>query len=477
MVIAADEKPESFAYRVNIQNEGVGAIQRLSIPAGAMPLLRSRDGADIRVFNASGQAVPYSRLPVTSQAVPAQAQSFPLFPIQMSTSSVAGSDVLNTQLRIEERAGQRIVTLGTSKTPKGPLPSATTTELAGYLLDTRDLKNRLDYLELDVDLPIGEPIPITISASNDLRNWRMLVESSPVFRFGPQGSPGNVRVGLAGASLAKDYLRITWPKLTGNAASIFKIKGVRIAESPTVTAQVKQEFELPVVAGENTHQVIAKLSSTVPIRALSVSVNGTNVLIPTQIFVRENRTQAWRLIASAGLYRMASGATTIFNPPIELPYENNNRAVGSVVEYKLEADKNSLGFVNNMPTIKVITDTINIAFLASGQGPFSLALGLAEAKPLALPLTSLIPGYAAGTELALPQAKVLAETVAIKPTAAPTALEVLSEKTGAVSSKSMILWAVLLAGVVLMGALVVGLMRQLKTSAASTAKKEGDPAA
>ena len=174
---------------------------------------------------------------------------------------------------------------------------------------------------------------------------------------------------------------------------------------------------------------------------------------------------------------MASGATTIFNPPIELPYENNNRAVGSVLEYKLEADKNSLGFVNDMPIVKVITDTINIAFLASGQGPFSLALGLAQAKPLALPLNSLIPGYAAGTELALPQAKVLAETVAIKPTAAPTALEVLSEKTGAVSSKSMVLWAVLLAGVVLMGALVVGLMRQLKTSAASTAKKEGDPAA
>ena len=460
---ASDEKIDSFAYRVSIESPATAAIQRLSIPTNALGLFRSRDLADLRVFNSSNQAVPYAFLPIqNAKTLPVSLRSYPLFPIQVSTqnaAAIAGGDV---QLRIEERAGQRIVTLGTEKksaNSSAPLPAA---ELTGYLLDTKELNGRLDYLELDVDLPIGEPIQISVSASADLRSWRTLADASPIFRFGGEGAPGNVKVALAGANLTKEYIRITWSSLVGNAATTFKIKGVKIAEAPKIAAIAKQQFDLPIVAGENANEVVTKLSSSIALHALSIQINGTNVLVPVRISVREGRNQPWRQIASTVLYRMASGASTIANPPIEFSSDQLGRGGDAVREFKIEAEKGSTGFANNLQLVKAIVDPVEIAFLASGSGPFSLAVGFADAKPMALALSSLIPGYTAGAEVSLAQAKATLSTEKIAMPAAPTMIDKIGEKTGAPSSKSLILWAVLIGGAVLMATLVFGLMKKTK---------------
>lgn len=476
---ANDEKIDSFAYRVSLESQASAAIQRLSIPANALGLFRSRDLSDLRVFNSSNQAVPYAMLPTqVSKTLAVSLRSYPLFPIQVSTQAGAGGVNGDVQLRIEERAGQRIVTLGTEKSTEkksssAPAP-APLTELTGYLLDTQDLNGRLDYLEFEADLPIGEPIQISVSASRDLRNWRSLADASPIFRFGGEGAPGNLRVALAGANLTKEYLRITWSSLVGNAAQTFKIKSVKIAEVPKVAAVPKQQFILPIAIGENANEVVTKFSSSIALQALAIQITGTNVLMPVRISVREGRTQPWRQIASTVLYRMTSGASTITNPPVELASEQLGRGGDAVREYKIEADKGAAGFTNNLPVVNAIVDPVEIAFLASGSGPFTLAIGLADAKPLALALSSLIPGYTAGAEQSLALAKATLATEKITPPAPPTMIDKIGDKTGAPSSKSLILWAVLVGGALLMATLVFGLMKKTKPTVRTDAKDQSN---
>ena len=100
---------------------------------------------------------------------------------------------------------------------------------------------------------------------------------------------------------------------------------------------------------------------------------------------------------------------------------------------------------------------LNVLFVATGDGPFTIATGNTSAQSTAVPVTTLMPNYQNGDEFALP---VLTATFSVnQPPSKPSAA---AEMFAAATQKSFLLWGVLGLAVVVLGGLAVSLLRTSK---------------
>jgi Protein of unknown function (DUF3999) len=448
--VAADtDKPDDYALRYTLEASGDAGLQRVSLPAAVLAATRTADRTDVRVFNASGQAVPLAIAPPRPQESAAAPSRWPIYPI--NATSTEQPNIGGMQLRIEERAGQRTVRVDTAPAVKS---AATTTQQVGALVDTKTLSGALETLLIDADFLVGQPVPLTIAASKDLKSWRTLIEGAPVFRFGTDGAPSSMNIALNRAVVDKEYLRITWP-LQQN----FVLRGVQIVPASQVVAVPRVTLPLTLSATQAGAEIIIEVPFAAPIYSIDIRATAGNVLTPVRISGRSQRAEPWRSLASGVVYRISSGGAETFNPAIAL------NGV-SVRELRIEVDRVTPGFGATPPTVSAIIDPVDVVFLATGAAPYTLAVGRVDAKRIALPLSSLIPGYVQGAELALPLAAVNTSSAVMAPPDT-SALSGVREKIGAPSNRSMLLWAVLLGGVLLLGAIAWTIFRQAKSSASA----------
>jgi Protein of unknown function (DUF3999) len=446
------DKPEDYALRYTLEIRSDTGLQRITLPAAALAAARTADRADLRVFNANGQAVPLAIAPARAQVLTDAPVRWPIYPINATT--LEQQNLGGLQLRIEERAGQRTVLVDTGAASKRSTTTAPTQQI-GALIDTKALTGAIENMILDAELPIGQPIPITIAASKDLKSWRTLVDSAPVFRFGAEQAPSSMSIAMSRAALDKEYLRITWPLQQG-----FTLRGVQITPASESKSVPRVAIPLAITPSQNASEIVVNVPFATPLYALDIRAASPNVLAPIRISGRNQPAEPWRTLANSVVYRMTNNGVETSNPSIEL-------GGVSVRELRIETDKNAAGFGAASPTISALVEPVEMVFLATGAAPFDLAVGRADAKRIALPIASLIPGYARDAELALPHAKVIEASVRA---AAPdtSALSEVRDRIGAPSNRSLVLWAILLGGVVLLGGIAWMIFRQTKNATPAT---------
>jgi Protein of unknown function (DUF3999) len=216
---------------------------------------------------------------------------------------------------------------------------------------------------------------------------------------------------------------------------------------------------ISVPALTNPYELSFALPFFTPIEALKIKLQGTNVLIPVRIMGRNDRNQAWTPMASTVLYNFNTSGKEQSNSAVELPSAGNGQNFN---EIKIEADSKTSGFAA-IPEVSVVFAPTQIVFLASGSPPFHLALGLKDAVNAFLPMASLIPAYQSGQENKLPLAKSELNT------SIAAATITASKNTGdSPSTRSLILWGVLLLGVALLGLMAWTLIKQSKKSSETT---------
>jgi Protein of unknown function (DUF3999) len=444
---AESDKPEDYELRYTLETRGDAGLQRITLPAAALAAARTADRADLRVFNASGQAVPFAIAPARAQVVAAAPARWPIYPI--NATNIEQQNLGGLQLRIEERAGQRTVLVDTGTSSKRAATAPT--QQIGALIDTKTLTGAIENLIVDAELPVGQPVPITIAASKDLKSWRTLVDSAPVFHFGAEQAPSSTSIAMSRATLDKEYLRITWPLQQG-----FVLRGVQITPASESKSVPRVAIPLAVAPSQNASEIVVNVPFATPLRALDIRAASPNVLVPIRISGRNQRAEPWRSLASGVVYRMTNNGVETSSPSIEL-------GGVSVRELRIEADKNTAGFGALPPTISALVEPVEAVFLATGAAPFDLVVGRADAKRIALPIASLIPGYARDAELALPQAKVIEASMRAAAPDTSTLSEV-RDKVGAPSNRSLVLWAILLGGVLLLGGIAWIIFRQTKSA-------------
>lgn len=454
---AADaNSPAAYAIRVPVTLAADAPLQRILLPAEVLVRLQTPGYADVRLFNGAGQPVPMALAGVAAASAPEESVSLPAYPILGAASTgVAGLEGLS--LRIEERQGQRVVQIDTASTTTTAGP-ATQQAVRGALLDARNVQLPVARMALDVDLPAGQPVTFRVQASKDLKHWQPLAETV-LYRADAAAAPtapgrlGNEQIDLQRADLKGHYLRVTW----GDAA--VTLRGATLATSTQTgpRARVSASLAVPPL-GNNPRELVFALPFATPVAALAITPPGSNVLIPVRVLGRNHREQPWSPLASAVVYKMATGGKEQSSGPVEL-------GGASVREIKIEADPKTPGFAV-APALALQFEPAQLVFLASGQGPFTLAAGLPGATAAAsafLPLASLVPGYQPAQENQLPVA--LADVARADITGgqpADGALVPAAAASGGISTRSAVLWGVLLAGVAALGLMAWLLLRQTK---------------
>lgn len=450
---AADaNSPSAYAIRIPVTLAADAPLQRVVLPAEALVRLQSPGYADVRLFNGAGQPVPMALAGVAAASAPEESVTLPAYPI-LGAASAGAAGLEGLSLRIEERQGQRVVQIDTAGTA-GP---AATQTVRGALLDARNVQLPVARMALDVDLPAGQPVTFQVHASKDLKQWQPLAETV-LYRADAAAAPtapgrlGNEQIDLQRADLKGHYLRVTW----GDAA--VTLRGATLATSRSTGPRERVSASMATPALANPRELVFALPFATPVAALAITPPGSNVLVPVRVLGRNHREQPWSPLASAVVYKMTLGGKEQASGPVEL-------GGASVREIKIEADPKTPDFAA-APALALQFEPAQLVFLASGQGPFTLAAGLSGASAAAsafLPLASLVPGYQPAQENQLPMA--LADVARANITGgkpAESALVPAAAASSGISMRSAVLWGVLLAGVGALALMAWLLLRQTR---------------
>ena len=445
--------PAAYAIRIPVTLAADAPLQRILLPAEVLVRLQSPGYADLRLFNGLGQPVPMALAGVAAVSAPEESVTLPVYPI-LAAAGAGTAGLEGLSLRIEERQGQRVVQVDRA----GAAGPAATQTVQGALLDARNVQLPVARMALDADLPAGQPVTFQVQASKDLNHWHPLAETV-LYRADAAMAPtapgrlGSEQIDLQRAGLKDHYLRVTW----GDAA--VTLRGVRLATATNTGPRERVSAGMAVPPlGNNPHDLVFALPFATPVAALQIKPPGSNVLIPVRVLGRNHREQPWSLLASAVVYKMTVGGKEQASGPVEL-------GGASVREIKVEADPKTPGFAAT-PEMALQFEPAQLVFLASGQGPFTLTAGLPGASAATsafLPMASLVPGYQPAQENQLPMA--LADAARADITGGKPkdgALVPAAAASGGISTRSAVLWGVLLAGVGALALMAWLLLRQTR---------------
>lgn len=434
-VSVAAEAPSDFAMRQPLATPGGSAFYRLELPDSVYDGAARADLGDLRVFNASGEPVPYAFLPRPAPLAAASApRAFAIFPLMVDTTR-AGSGDLSIHFRVD--ADRKVVDI---RTREGAPVSGPRVE--GYLVDAGELDRPL--VGLTIRLPDGGDVNarMRVDASDDLASWRTVVASAPLLSLTYNGRR-LVREKIEFDPLRKRYLRLTW--VTPGAPALERVEGdfgSQVIEPPRRTRKAAG-----VPESDNPNAFVFDLGSVLPVERLTLELPELNTVVPVQFDVRTTPQEPWRSTGSTVAYRLQQDGGEAVNPALTV-------GVSSVRYVRARLDPKAGGVGKTPPTLVAGWYAPPLVFAARGAAPFELAYGSRRVEPGALAIRTLLPDYAAGKPL---PANVGEATLAAPPSEANRAA-----MREPLDVTRWLLWATLVAASALLGYMGLRLARQMK---------------
>lgn len=428
----SDDDPAAYAVRVAVAPAAGSSVQRLPIPARILAAARSFTLRDLRVFDATGKAMPMAR--IAPAAAPVRRDVLPALPILGAVDSLK---VTGVSLRLDGSGRARVAqVVGT--VPTGPTAAA----LLGILLDARAIAGSAQSLAIDADLPVAQPVTVTVEASTDLTTWRPLGERV-IYRATASGRDAAATPILLGdAAVRGDWLRVTW-RTASRLLSPVAIRRATLATRPDAAA-ADSVVDAVVPPLTDRHAIEVALPFAAAISSIRVVPAGTDVIIPIRVLGRDDPEQPWTLLGQGTATRQRSGSATDRGIVLAGPAFRTLR---------IEADRASAGFTA-APAVGLGFARRDIAFLAIGRAPYVLAAGRGTATDAFLPLASVMTQAVDG-RLATATTSPAGGAVRLEPVGAPG------------GRRQALLWLVLLGATAMLGAMAWLLWRRGAESSAN----------
>ncbi|WP_448683337.1 DUF3999 domain-containing protein [Pseudomonas nicosulfuronedens] len=429
---SAAPTPADFAHRVPLEVSGSGPWYRVQLPIEVLFAARHGDLRDVRIFNAEGEALPYSLR--TSAASEKQVRSevqARIFPLRGATGSAAGDN-----LKIVRSTTGTILEI----TPNAPGQDKTQV-LRGWLLETGSGDLPLDRLQLDWTADSDGFQRLRIEASDDLEHWRSLGEGQLArLDFNGQRIEQN-DIALPGETAR--YLRLWWESPEQAA----QLVGATLSGSRSSSGPVPMLWSEPLAAkADNKGDFSWSLPLALPVERVRIPLQQDNTLAPVVISGRHDGNVQWMPLARGVLYRLPGQGGEITQEELELP----GNTLG---ELRLQVDSRGGGLGGSTAHLSVGVRASELVFLARGGAPYELAVGSGSVSDGSLPLTTLVPGYEPKRLASMGEAR-LKGTLQAPATQLPATVAKANT-----AWKRYGLWALLLAGVGLLALMALSLLR------------------
>jgi hypothetical protein len=427
-VAAEDIAPGSFAFGTVVDTDGASPLHAVRLPGAVYQRSTRADLADLRVFNAAAQPVPFA---IRATPVPVETQPagvvLPVFPLPGAEPVTA-----ETPLHVRIESGGALVSIDRGRTPASV--AATT-----YLIDASALRTPVAALELVFEGTAPLVARVDVEVSDDLRSFRMVNAGAPLLRTQLGGqSLSQMRVEL-GSVRAKYY------RIHASAGSFGAALDRVTAMPPAQSGSAPREHLVAVNGKADGKAFVYELDGAYPADRVSVDPGEDNAVLPFEIDGRDGAGGDWVRLGSGTAYRFKQGDVTISSPTIAV-------RTGAWRAWRVRITGNAP--TGNAPRLRLEWIPAEVVFAAQGAGPFMLAYGSGSVQTSgALPIATLIPGY--GTDKAVEPAIATAGTnvqlagpQALKPTA---------------DVRQWGLWGVMGAGALVLGLMAARLLRQSRS--------------
>jgi hypothetical protein len=193
------------------------------------------------------------------------------------------------------------------------------------------------------------------------------------------------------------------------------------------------------------------LGGAFPVDRITVELSEINTVAPVQVYARNDPKSEWRWVAAAVLYRLQQPDNSETTSPAFAVSSSPARY------WKIAVDPRAGGVGAKPPTLVALWIPQALVFAARGTGPFELGYGSAQARPAALPIETLVPGFDAVTTPA---------SFATATPGTPTVPPAMAALKQPIDAKRWLLWSALGLAAIVLAWMAYALSKQMRTPAA-----------
>ncbi len=437
----SDPDPMAFARGLTLETDGTAAVYRVILPEEVYRTVLRADLGDLRVFNQDGEMVPHSlarQQQEIGQHLPDR--PIPFFPLHQDHTQRSEEDL---SLQITRGSDGTIIAVGTRDQTKNSEKT-----LSGYLLDLSGFEQPVQELELHWP-ENGEPFVTTASVhdSDDLTSWRELIPRRTLaeLRYGENTIRQQT---LPLPRPPGRYLRLSWqdgplPLVAANGR--FLPQSINRPRHHTVLeARFVEEDEKEV-------RLHYDAAARLPVETLNLEFAEDNSMLRARVLSRSDHKSGWLPRGAALFHDLRFDGTTLKNADLPLPPVSDP-------SWQLAIDRQGLGIALAKKPPRLVLGWLphELLFVARGTPPFLLAFGNGHlqqdaAAPSDLILQALADEHSRAMvgQATMGAPVELGGSAALQPPPAP------------LPWKKWLLWAILFAGLLLLGIMLGKLNRQL----------------
>jgi hypothetical protein len=449
--------PAQYSHALGLTVSGQQGVVGFRLPQSVYLNARSAALADLRVFDATGTKQPFALYAPSPQTLTQQqAWAVKRFPVTANSAQPQSVDGISLDIKTGSDGTLISVKTGTDKTAQTEADE----KLIGLVLDVGrpEEANRPLIGALRFKLPTTRSAysgQVWLEVSDELIHWETIGTAELSWLVNPQTAETLSHDLMEFAPRRFRYARLSWRQ--GEPIDFADI----IAESVEQTADspLLENLTLQAEPGKTPGDWLYRAGIAIPVEKIELRFNEPNVVLPAEIGRYQERpakTPGQRI-------------TWVFQPVTRSVFYQINQAgnerrsgvwpvpLSHSAEWVVRPQTPNA----SQPELKLIWQPATLVFLAAGQPPYTLAFGRNNAQAAAVELAQVAPGFSTQELRQIEQAQ--AGPLQIQQTPQADDIQSAEQKANAAAqTRTLILWAVLLAGVAVLGTMVWRLFRQMQ---------------
>jgi hypothetical protein len=444
---SASDTPQDYTHVLPLTTSARQGVLQLRLPKDVYLYARSPMLDDLRVFDASGTLQPFAlRTPGAEARISHRDRPLTIFPLTSAAGPASRLD-----LDVSTTTDGRLVSVKLK--PEAGAAASTAPQLAALVLDLGKDAASLPVDALRFTLPAGTQeysAQVWLETSNDMKQWDTVGAAELNWLVNKDAQT------LANDRLAFDARSFRYARLSWRSGTPLQFASIT-AEQPTQTSTALPAEQLliqPTTGRQPQDLLYATPPAIAPLKAGLQFSDNNAVLAGTLGVYRElparqaGQGATWRFdpLVSATFYRILQGdqvrsSGDVDVPPVHAPQWVLRTSTPSPLK----------------PALRLNWQPATLVFLASGNGPYTLAVGRASAAPVARDLSQVAPGFS-DAELGKLEPVSAGPAVRQQGSGVQDASSALEAATAA-QRRLIVLWSVLLLGVAVLGFMVWRLVR------------------
>ncbi len=428
---SAAVRPDDYVRGVSIAASERPIVQ-VELPEIVYRTIVTDDLSDVRVFNADGVPIAHALCAAPAAQSPRVIQTpLPVYRLQEVPSREG-----DTQVEVRTPGAQVSVRGDTLERER---------HNGAFVIDAREVTDELRALQFAWASPDdASEVRVNIQASEDLDRWRTLVAATTLVQVrAGERQLGRDRVAIPQARYT--YLRLErvdrGPPLQLDGVFAEQVMPAVAIEPVWLTVQPTTSGETNTIAFDTLHRAPIGFARVRPVQA--------NTSLQVALDSRADSNSRWTTRWTGEAYWIATEREQRVSPPAEFKPTTD-------AHWRLRLTQANEAF-HQPPSLELGYRPARLRFLAQGAGPYTLAFGSRRAEPApARPCNSLLGNLSPEErEQNVGEGSVGAE----RTLGGAHALRPLPKKT---PLRQIMLWGVLIAGVAVLIALAVSLLKRIR---------------